>query len=99
MSDWACVGSQPARPPIDVNEGGSRHPPTTPTHPLLHPLHHQPPKPDPFTPPHPTHQVVRKNLRVRLGDLVTLSPCADVPYGKRVHILPLDDTIEVGGRG
>lgn len=40
-------------------------------------------------------QVVRKNLRVRLGDLVTLSPCGDVPYGKRVHILPLDDTIEV----
>lgn len=39
--------------------------------------------------------MVRKNLRVRLGDLVTLSPCGDVPYGKRVHILPLDDTIEV----
>lgn len=42
----------------------------------------------------PSLQVVRKNLRVRLGDLVTLSPCSDVPYGKRVHILPLDDTIE-----
>ncbi|KAM3569647.1 hypothetical protein VYU27_008268, partial [Nannochloropsis oceanica] len=40
------------------------------------------------------NKVVRKNLRVRLGDLVTLSPCSDVPYGKRVHILPLDDTIE-----
>jgi transitional endoplasmic reticulum ATPase len=39
--------------------------------------------------------VVRKNLRVRLADLVTVSPCSDVPYGKRVHILPLDDTIEV----
>lgn len=44
-------------------------------------------------------QVVRKNLRVRLGDLVTLSPCGDVPYGKRVHILPLDDTIEVHTEG
>jgi len=41
------------------------------------------------------YQVVRKNLRVRLGDLVTVTSCGDVPYGKRVHILPLDDTIEV----
>lgn len=39
-------------------------------------------------------QVVRKNLRVRLGDLVTISACEDVPYCKKVHILPLDDTIE-----
>ena len=40
------------------------------------------------------NKVVRKNLRVRLGDLVTINPCADVPYGKRVHVLPIDDTIE-----
>lgn len=40
------------------------------------------------------HQVVRKNLRVRLGDLITVSVCGDVPYGKRVHVLPVDDTIE-----
>ena len=40
------------------------------------------------------NKVVRKNLRVRLGDLVTVTACADVPYGKRVHILPVDDTIE-----
>jgi len=40
------------------------------------------------------NKVVRKNLRVRLSDLVTVSPIEDVPYGKRVHILPLDDTIE-----
>lgn len=39
-------------------------------------------------------QVVRKNLRVRLGDLITVSACGDVPYGKRVHVLPVDDTIE-----
>lgn len=38
--------------------------------------------------------MVRKNLRVRLGDLVTISACEDVPYCKKVHILPLDDTIE-----
>lgn len=23
-----------------------------------------------------------------------MHPCADVPYGKRIHVLPLDDTIE-----
>lgn len=42
----------------------------------------------------PIKQVVRKNLRVRLGDLITVSACGDVPYGKRVHVLPVDDTIE-----
>lgn len=40
------------------------------------------------------HQVVRKNLRVRLADIVTVNPMPDVPYGKRVHVLPIDDTIE-----
>ena len=39
-------------------------------------------------------QVVRKNLRVRLGDIVTITTKEDVPYCKKVHILPLDDTIE-----
>jgi transitional endoplasmic reticulum ATPase len=38
--------------------------------------------------------VVRKNLRIRLGDVVTISSEPDVPYGKRVHVLPMDDTIE-----
>jgi transitional endoplasmic reticulum ATPase len=38
--------------------------------------------------------VVRKNLRVRLGDIITINAEADVPYGKRIHVLPLDDTIE-----
>lgn len=40
------------------------------------------------------NKVVRKNLRVRLGDLITINSCEDVPYCKKVHILPLDDTIE-----
>mmetsp|Transcript_24569 Transcript_24569/g.30028 ORF Transcript_24569/g.30028 Transcript_24569/m.30028 type:complete len:794 (-) Transcript_24569:143-2524(-) len=40
------------------------------------------------------NKVVRKNLRVRLGDLVSVHPCQDVPYGKRIHVLPIDDTIE-----
>ncbi|KAG8374229.1 hypothetical protein BUALT_Bualt11G0109400 [Buddleja alternifolia] len=40
------------------------------------------------------NKVVRSNLRVRLGDVVSVHQCADVRYGKRVHILPVDDTVE-----
>eukprot|EP01105_Mastigella_eilhardi_P021588 TRINITY_DN523_c0_g3_i1.p1 TRINITY_DN523_c0_g3~~TRINITY_DN523_c0_g3_i1.p1 ORF type:complete len:803 (-),score=268.24 TRINITY_DN523_c0_g3_i1:147-2501(-) len=40
------------------------------------------------------NKVVRSNLRVRLGDLVSVHTAPSVPYGKRVHVLPLDDTIE-----
>ena len=40
------------------------------------------------------NKVVRSNLRVRLGDVVSVHQCPDVKYGKRVHILPVDDTIE-----
>ncbi|CAK4080287.1 unnamed protein product [Aphanomyces euteiches] len=40
------------------------------------------------------NKVVRKNLKVRLGDLVSISACGDVPYGKRIHVLPIDDTID-----
>jgi len=40
------------------------------------------------------NKIVRSNLRVRLGDVVSVHQCPDVKYGKRVHILPIDDTIE-----
>ncbi|PIN11172.1 AAA+-type ATPase [Handroanthus impetiginosus] len=40
------------------------------------------------------NKVVRNNHRVRLGDVVSIHQCTDVRYGKRVHILPRDDTIE-----
>lgn len=39
-------------------------------------------------------KVVRNNLRVRLGDVLTLHPCPDIKYGKRIHVLPIDDTVE-----
>jgi len=39
------------------------------------------------------NKVIRNNLRVRLGDVVSVHTC-DVKYGKRVHVLPIDDTIE-----
>merc|ERR1711937_300319 len=40
------------------------------------------------------NRVVRNNLRVRLGDIVAIQSCPDVKYGKRIHVLPIDDSIE-----
>ena len=40
------------------------------------------------------NKVARNNLRVKLGDLVHVHQCLDIKYGKRVHILPFDDSIE-----
>jgi len=40
------------------------------------------------------NKTIRKNLKVRLGDVISVHQCPDVKYGKRVHILPIDDTIE-----
>jgi len=40
------------------------------------------------------NKCVRNNLRVRLGDFVTVKSCGDVPYLKKMHVLPIEDTIE-----
>jgi len=40
------------------------------------------------------NKVVRKNLRVKLGDIVSIHHVNDVPYAKAVHILPFDDSVE-----
>jgi transitional endoplasmic reticulum ATPase len=40
------------------------------------------------------NRCVRNNLRVRLGDIVSIQACPDIKYGKRVHVLPIDDTVE-----
>lgn len=40
------------------------------------------------------NKVVRSNLRVRLGDVVSVHACPDIQYGRRIHVLPLDDSIE-----
>jgi len=40
------------------------------------------------------NRVVRNNLRVRLGDIVAVAACPDVKYGAKIHVLPLDDTID-----
>lgn len=40
------------------------------------------------------NRVVRNNLRVRLSDVVSIQSCPDIKYGKRIHVLPMDDTVE-----
>eukprot|EP01006_Ploeotia_vitrea_P045517 TRINITY_DN66947_c7_g9_i1.p1 TRINITY_DN66947_c7_g9~~TRINITY_DN66947_c7_g9_i1.p1 ORF type:complete len:803 (-),score=157.74 TRINITY_DN66947_c7_g9_i1:197-2554(-) len=40
------------------------------------------------------NKIVRKNLRVHLGDVVSVYQCKDIKYGQRVQILPIDDTVE-----
>jgi transitional endoplasmic reticulum ATPase len=40
------------------------------------------------------NKVIRNNLRVKLMDVVIIKSFSDVKYGKRIHILPIDDTIE-----
>jgi len=40
------------------------------------------------------NRVARNNLRVKLGDLVNVHACHDIKYGKRIHVLPFDDSVE-----
>ncbi len=40
------------------------------------------------------NKVVRKNLRVKLGDVVSIHAAGEVPYGKAIHVLPFDDSIQ-----
>lgn len=40
------------------------------------------------------NRVVRNNLRVKLSDIVAVQACSDIKYAQRVHILPIDDTVE-----
>lgn len=40
------------------------------------------------------NKVARSNLRVKLGDLVSIHACNDIKYGKRIHVLPFDDSVE-----
>ncbi|CAN6625468.1 cell division control protein 48 [Trichomonascus vanleenenianus] len=40
------------------------------------------------------NRVVRNNLRVRLGDVISVHPCPDIKYAKRISCLPIADTVE-----
>jgi transitional endoplasmic reticulum ATPase len=40
------------------------------------------------------NKCLRSNLRVKLGDIISVHNTGEVPYGKAIHVLPFDDTIE-----
>ncbi|CCH63064.1 hypothetical protein TBLA_0J00640 [Henningerozyma blattae CBS 6284] len=40
------------------------------------------------------NRIVRNNLKIKLGDIVTLHPCPDIKYASRISVLPIADTIE-----
>ena len=40
------------------------------------------------------NRVVRKNLRVKLGDVVSLHSAGEVKYGERIHVLPFEDSVQ-----
>merc|ERR1719197_1263812 len=40
------------------------------------------------------NKVIRKNLKVKLGDVVSIHPAGEIKYGKRIHVLPFADTVE-----
>lgn len=40
------------------------------------------------------NKIVRHNVRLRLGDVVSVTKFPNVPMGKRVHILPFEDSVE-----
>jgi len=40
------------------------------------------------------NKVIRKNLKCKLGDVVTIHPAGEIKYGKRIHVLPFEDTVE-----
>ncbi|CUG89086.1 cell division cycle protein, putative [Bodo saltans] len=39
-------------------------------------------------------KVARKNIAIKLGDTATITPCRDISYGNRIHVLPFDDTVQ-----
>jgi transitional endoplasmic reticulum ATPase len=40
------------------------------------------------------NRCVRGNLRVRLGDVISIHPCPDIKYANRISVLPIADTVE-----
>jgi transitional endoplasmic reticulum ATPase len=39
------------------------------------------------------NEVIRKNLGVKIGDIITIHAFSDLKFGKRIHVLPFEDTI------
>jgi transitional endoplasmic reticulum ATPase len=39
------------------------------------------------------NEVIRKNLGEKIGDIITIHAFSDLKFGKRIHVLPFEDTI------
>ena len=39
------------------------------------------------------NEVIRKNIGVKIGDIITIHAFSDLKFGKRIHVLPFEDTI------
>ena len=39
------------------------------------------------------NEVIRKNIGVKVGDIITIHAFSDLKFGKRIHVLPFEDTI------
>ena len=39
------------------------------------------------------NEVMRKNIGVKIGDIITIHPFSDLKFGKRIHVLPFEDSI------
>lgn len=39
------------------------------------------------------NKTIRKNLRVRLGDVVQIRAAGEVPNLTKIHVLPIQDTV------
>jgi len=39
------------------------------------------------------NDVVRKNIGVKIGDIITIHAFSDLKFGKRIHVVPYEDTI------
>lgn len=39
-------------------------------------------------------KISRRNIRILLGDTVAISAVKNIPYGNRIHVLPIDDTVK-----
>jgi transitional endoplasmic reticulum ATPase len=40
------------------------------------------------------NRAVRNNLRVRIGDMVSIQLCQDIDNGKHIRVSPIDDTVQ-----
>ena len=40
------------------------------------------------------NKVIRNNIQVKIGDIITLHPFADLKFGKKIHVLPFEDTVK-----